>query len=240
MPLSLMTEKKWCLYRHTSPSGKVYIGITSKKPHIRWGLNGHNYLSSKAFYNAILKYGWNNIKHEVLFPDLEEDRAKKLEISLISHYKKLGISYNITDGGQGTLGLTKTPEQKEALRIFHLGKKLSQETRKKTSEVRKGRPGTMLGKKHSDSTKRKLSIAMSGELNPWYGKKRTEEQKLIFRLAQKTRKAVAKVDPVTGEIMEQYNSINEAASILKCSPSHLSECCRGKRELFNNYKWIFI
>lgn len=235
-----MTEKKWCLYRHISPSGKVYIGITSKRPYIRWGLNGNNYISSRAFYNAILKYGWDNIKHEVLFLDLGENKAKELEMSLISHYKKLGISYNITDGGQGTLGLTKTLQQKEVLRMAHLGKKLSQETRKKMSEVRKGKPGTMLGKKHSESTKIKMSLAKSGELNPQYGKRRTEEQKLVFRLAQKTRKAVAKVDPVTDEIIEQYNSINEAAKILRCSPSHLSECCRGKKKLFNNYKWIFI
>lgn len=170
-----MTEKKWCLYRHTSPSGKVYIGITSKKPNIRWGPNGNNYLSSKAFYNAILKYGWDNIKHEVLFLNLEKNKAIELEVSLISHYKKLGISYNITNGGQGTLGLTKTSEQREVIRRAHLGKKLSQETRKKMSEARKGKPSTMLGKKHSENTKRKMSIARSGELNPWYGKKRTEE-----------------------------------------------------------------
>ena len=26
-------ESKWTLYRHTSPSGKVYIGITSQNPY---------------------------------------------------------------------------------------------------------------------------------------------------------------------------------------------------------------
>lgn len=28
-------ENNWSVYKHTSPSGKVYIGITSKKPQVR-------------------------------------------------------------------------------------------------------------------------------------------------------------------------------------------------------------
>ena len=61
-----MTEKKWCLYRHTSPSGKVYVGITSKPILRRWN-NGNGYRTCKNFWRAILKYGWDNIIHEVLF-----------------------------------------------------------------------------------------------------------------------------------------------------------------------------
>lgn len=84
--------KRWILYRHTSPSGKVYVGITSKSVNKRW--NGdRGYKTCIYFYNAILKYGWDNIKHEILFTDLEEKRAKSLEIELIRHYKSLGISY---------------------------------------------------------------------------------------------------------------------------------------------------
>lgn len=91
-------NKRWILYRHISPSGKVYIGITSKSnPNWRWQ-SGKGYTACTYFYNAILKYGWNNIKHEVLFEGLNEDTAKRLEIELIRHYKGLGISYNITDG----------------------------------------------------------------------------------------------------------------------------------------------
>lgn len=100
----LKNTNSWILYRHTSPSGKVYIGITSRTPEERWGKNGCRYKGSKAFYNAILKYGWNNIKHEILFSDLSEEDAKSLEITFIKIYKDLDISYNITDGGDGSKG----------------------------------------------------------------------------------------------------------------------------------------
>lgn len=47
--------KKYCVYKHVSPSNKVYIGITSKNPLRRWE-NGNGYKNNKYFYRAILKY----------------------------------------------------------------------------------------------------------------------------------------------------------------------------------------
>lgn len=234
-------SKSWTIYRHISPSGKVYIGITSKRnPSNRWGRNGYNYRSSVLFYKAIQKYGWDNIKHEILFTNLSEDRVKSLEVNLIRHYKNLRLSYNITEGGQGTVGLRKTEREKKNLRRLHTGKKLSEETKKKMSESRKGRPGTMLGKKHSEETKKKMSVSRSGSNNPIFGRIRTEEEKVTYRLSQKTRKMVAKIDPETGETLSVYNSVNEAGNINGCSCSHISECCKGKSKLFKGYKWIFI
>ena len=50
-----------------------------------------------------------------------------------------GILRNMTDGGEGTSGYKFTKEQKEVLRQSKLGKKFSLETRKKMSEVKKGK-----------------------------------------------------------------------------------------------------
>ena len=30
-------QDTWCVYRHISPSNKVYIGITGRKSELRWG-----------------------------------------------------------------------------------------------------------------------------------------------------------------------------------------------------------
>lgn len=80
----------------------------------RWQ-NGNNYRDSTIFKRAIRKHGWKNFKHEILFSNLEESRAKRLEVSLIRHYKNLGISYNITNGGDGVTGFHHTPEQRAAI-----------------------------------------------------------------------------------------------------------------------------
>lgn len=47
--------RNWIVYKHTSPSGKVYIGITNQPANKRWK-NGMGYISSPYFFGAIVKY----------------------------------------------------------------------------------------------------------------------------------------------------------------------------------------
>lgn len=37
-------NNQYCVYKHTSPSGKCYIGITRQNPIKRWGQDGCNYV----------------------------------------------------------------------------------------------------------------------------------------------------------------------------------------------------
>ena len=137
----------YTVYKHISPSGKVYIGITKRKPEYRWN-KGKGYREDQLlFYRAIKKYGWDNFTHEILYTGLSEKDAKNIEISLIRQYKSLGMSYNITDGGDGGRGL------------HNKRKKLSKETKLKMSKSRKG---LLAGNKNP----------MYGrhETNPAYGK----------------------------------------------------------------------
>lgn len=105
-------DRLFTIYRHVSPIGRVYVGITSQDIETRWR-HGDNYRNSTYFKRAIRKYGWKNFKHEILFTNVEEERAKRLEIELIRHYKGLGISYNLTNGGDGTNGYHHTNEYKQ-------------------------------------------------------------------------------------------------------------------------------
>ena len=105
-------DRLFTIYRHVSPMGRVYVGITSQDVETRWR-HGDNYRNSTYFKRAIRKYGLKNFKHEILFTNVEEERAKRLEIELIRHYKGLGISYNLTNGGDGTNGYHHTDEYKQ-------------------------------------------------------------------------------------------------------------------------------
>lgn len=95
-------EKKYKVYKHTFPNGKVYIGITSYRWHesARWK-NGEGYNNQTYMRNAIKKYGWENIIHEILFEDLTKEQAEQKEIELIAFYKsnKKQFGYNIQNGG---------------------------------------------------------------------------------------------------------------------------------------------
>lgn len=71
----------YCVYKHTCPGGEVYFGITSLRPEERW-TNGGGY--SGRFAKAIRNYGWENIESEVLWRNLTEKEALRLENLLIS------------------------------------------------------------------------------------------------------------------------------------------------------------
>ena len=83
--------KSWCVYRHTFPDGKRYIGITRQKPEDRW-LDGMGYSAQPKVFAAIVKFGWKNIKHEVLEDGLNEAEARKIEAQEI--YKCGKETYN--------------------------------------------------------------------------------------------------------------------------------------------------
>jgi len=74
------------VYILTFPNNKVYIGITSQKEAKRWN-DGKNYISNKTMYNDIIKYGWNNIKKDIVYRFLTEKEALEKEKELIIHYK---------------------------------------------------------------------------------------------------------------------------------------------------------
>lgn len=70
--------------------------------------------------------------------------------------------------------------------IAMTGKKASEETKRKMSEVRKGRPSHRKGKKLSEETRRKMSESRLGNKNA-VGAKRTNEE--LSKMAEGRRKA---------------------------------------------------
>lgn len=95
-----MPSGEYTVYKHTGPTGKVYIGITRRRLEDRFR-NGDGYKSSPVFYAAIQKYGWDAFRHEVLFEGLTEDEACEKERELIKAYRSQDhrFGYNIEAGG---------------------------------------------------------------------------------------------------------------------------------------------
>lgn len=145
-----MENKNYTVYMHKNKiNGKVYIGITKQKPQYRW--NDGNGYKTQLFYKAILKYGWDNFEHYILFEHLTKQEAEYKEIQLIkkynSHCGKYG--YNVLDDinkHRTERNLRKKRKKrevkettKEKLRKANLGKHLSLETKNKLSKLRKGK-----------------------------------------------------------------------------------------------------
>lgn len=118
--------KSWTVYEHISPSDKVYVGITCQEPKKRWkGGSGYNRRDGhqRKFGNAVQKYGWENIKHNIVAKGLRKEMANFLEQCLIKLYKTMEKSYSITDGGDGGVGTIHTAETRKHLSMIRKGRK---------------------------------------------------------------------------------------------------------------------
>ena len=101
---TLNKNKTYTVYRHTSPNGKQYVGITCKPVNDRWQ-NGKGYSYNKHFSAAIALYGWENFKHEIIAEGLSSDEACEMEKRLIAEGKLTDqeYGYNHSQGGETTL-----------------------------------------------------------------------------------------------------------------------------------------
>lgn len=116
------------VYKHTTPNGKVYVGITRQLPHIRWK-NGLGYLNNKHFIQAIKKYGWESIEHEIVASGLSKESAEELERKLIKEFQSDNreFGYNHLSGGNvSNGGWHHTEEAKRKIAISSAGRKLTQ------------------------------------------------------------------------------------------------------------------
>lgn len=83
-----------CIYKHTFPNGKVYIGQTiSGRTENRWN-GGFGYKNAKKVFAAIIKYGWDNICHEVIEDGLTDNQVDSHEAMWIFKYNSIKNGYN--------------------------------------------------------------------------------------------------------------------------------------------------
>ena len=241
----------YIVYMHTTPSNKRYIGITCQKPEQRWR-KGHGYSNTKYFYNAILKYGWDNIKHEILDSDLTFEEASEKEKQYIKEYRtqEKGYGYNICNGGQsGWFGLKHSDASKKKMSDYKKGKNYgrvgwhwSEDVKKKLSDSHKGKYHgkpvapkaskwkVVNGKRvFSEEHKRKISNALKGI-------KRSPEVRERMSLAQvKTKRKVICLN--NGKI---YESLTQAAKELNTSKAMIYRVCRGINQTANGYKFSYV
>lgn len=98
---------KGIIYKYTSPNDKSYIGQTTRTLEQRARSYGSGYQRCKVFYDAILKYGWDNFTCEILTTIETNDlidlyqQLNALESYYIDKYQtQVPNGYNIRSGGQ--------------------------------------------------------------------------------------------------------------------------------------------
>ena len=85
-------DKKYVVYQHVTPDEMYYFGQTQNVKK-RWSNNGIYYRGT-ALQPYIEKFGWDNIKHIVLFKDQTRENALWIEDFLITTAREDGVCIN--------------------------------------------------------------------------------------------------------------------------------------------------
>lgn len=242
-------EENYCVYKHTSPSGKVYIGITKQTPNCRWK-NGFGYESSPHFWNAIQKYGWENFSHEVLIEGISKEDACAEERRLIADLNALDPTFGYNQKTGGELGSFMNEEAKaklsDSLKLFYAN----------NPQARKEISRRVTGFRHTDEAKAKMSGAKKGRTftqTPEWRKhigeankaKMQEDPQYYERALARCRengamaaKPVVQLDNNENEIA-RFPNAHEAERKTGIRNGNIGRCCKGYAKSAGGYKWRY-
>lgn len=220
------------VYCYTSPSGKKYIGKTKTTLKTRAEANQRGYKGCTAFYNAIQKYGYENFEVEILeevpleilteaetqyIIDLDTTNPDK-GYNIITDYHKFLAAFNRIpvysyDGTTGKFieGFSSTAEAERAMNVYR------------------------------GSIRRVLNIPQHHVRNRLWRTEKFDSVEIIPNNIQPNTKPIFRYDPITGEFLQAYSSIREAAKQTGFDRKTISDqvALKAKRErkyIFRDFK----
>lgn len=205
----------YSIYKHTTPDGRVYVGMT-KNIKQRW--TNHSYSNNKRFTEAIHRYGWENILHEVICTADDKESAMRIEKEMIARYDSTNPSrgYNISSGGSGGSGVVHSEESKERTRQSLLGVKHTEERvqMQKDSAIKLW---------ENEEHRKKMSSAHIGKMRG----SMNASSKTVY---QYTKDRV---------LVGVYESTGEAQRKTGFDRRGISACCNNSRMTSNGYIWRY-
>lgn len=187
----------YALARKSEPTTYRYVGISRyETPEKRY--KGHK-LSAKNGVRRPL-YDWMRKYDDVIYVTLEKDISYSEAVSLEIYYiAKFGSEshdlLNMTDGGEGSIGLKHAASSIKKMSKSHTGVPLSDSHRAAMSAAQKGR-------KHSEETRLKMSKSSMGKII-------SEEQKIKISESLKGRPARNKGTTHTAETKKKMSDAHK-------------------------------
>ena len=237
-------------------NGKVYIG-QSINIEARWKdhINSLNRGDSRCtlLQRAWNKYGQDSFSFDIL-EVCSEYMLDEIEVKYINFYDTCNVNkgYNIETGGNQHKHLAE--ETKRKIGDANRGRKHSDATKIKMSELRFGENNAMYGKNHSEESKKKMSDSKKGKP----GHAQTDNQKECVRCAnlgkpksEETRKKISDANkghipyninlrPIYCiELQRIFEHSSAASKEFNIHSSNIINCCEHIRKTCGGYHWMY-
>jgi len=242
------------IYQFTFPSGKQYIGKTTKEDvRKRWHMHRVRANNCWAVANAIRKYGWVNVRKEVLLeaPNALLDQYEVKFIDVLGTLRPGG--YNLTPGGD------YNPMDSEEVRAKLLKSVQSDDHRKAQGEHSREwhkdeakheawRAKNSAAQRKPEARKKRAGISKAGWADAGIRKKRTDGLKRAFSdpaVSQKRKDAARKATqtPEFAAKMIAANERSREAKLAKLPPAErekkrkcMEKCRAAQRKCREKYR----
>lgn len=246
------------VYAHVFPNDKVYVGITSQTLEKRWR-NGKGYSRTQPLMRkAINKYGWNNIRHVLLYDNLSKECAEDIEEHFIKDLKLFSTDYgyNTTMGGNANVPTEETKKlmsqkvQEKWEDDSYREKAIhSMKNKKRSPEARKNISKAQRERFKDEEQRRRISEAQKGKKRTEQAKKKTSETLKKFYSVEENRikhkedmmiRNQCQCKPVLCiELNRKFESIKDASEWVGLCHQNLSACLQGKRKTYGGYHWKY-
>jgi len=242
-------NKLGTIYKLTFPNKKVYIGQTVQKFCNRMSQHKRNAYkackdSNLLLYNAIRKYGWENIKKEIILQTMDLKNLTALEIEYQQKYKSCSRvrGYNIYVGRKIPEYVNNNSKLCRAIVCYDINYNIIKTYNSaieaenidgfSSNAIRNCLRGKNLTHKNFIWRYQNNSEGL------YYRQKVSEEEKQIR--AAKAREKPVTCHNLTGELVEKYSSVKLASIINNYDNSNIAKCARGKKKTYKGFIWRYI
>lgn len=231
-----------CIYKITSPTGKIYIGKTKNFSKRVKDYHRQPCKTQRRLYNSFIKHGIESHVFKVVEYCQEEELndKEKYYIRLFNTFQtKNGL--NLSDGGQGG---KMSDEGKKNLSEKRKGKPNPYALKKQSPEHIRKRTSVLKGRKASEEARKKMSLAQKGKKSKFIGIPRSQEvkDKIRMKLIGKKMSDESKIKmSLAGrgrKKSDEHKIKNSESKILfykKVSPEKLKEMGKKVSEGLNRY-----
>lgn len=230
-----MNQRPWEIYALSDPRTNAirYVGVTFRarrrfNEHLSRAIRGGKTYRD-CWIRSLVDAGIRPV-YQVIEQG-QGDGWQDRERFWIAHYRLECKLTNLTDGGDGTPGLSPSEKCRRAASLAHKGipyppdRKSAMLGKNHTPEAREKIRAAGTGRKHSDEAKAKLSLAKKGKkpaattiaasVAARTGKKLTEVHKQKIAATTTNRKAVLVIE--TGEVFASVTAASRALIVSEAS-----------------------
>ena len=222
-------------------NGKRYIGQTNNFRR-RWIEHRCKKTRRSVLGRAKNKYGIRNFKFHIL----EECSADVIDEREKHYIKKLEPEYNMNQGGLGNKGHSVSEGVKKILSEKCRAAWLRLSAEKKQSIITNNLIGAkfMIGRKQDDKMKARISASLvayykKNAPSPLQRTRAREVNRVLLLGNTRRKRAVEKIDLVSGIILEKFAMVIDAAKSVGVGQAQIIRVCRGRGKTCRGFAWRY-